>query len=285
MDIHAVNSYLDRPSALLDEHREKVALVVLSAIISSIFVSVYNPLNINDIVIHSWLGFTLPVGLCGIIGASTLLLTQFVLRPAFGLRHMKIKQFIFWACLELFVISLVILFFYGETGQSLIQEYLITARLAVIITIIPYVLSCLLIAMIKKESSHVDQTEERDGNVHDFANLSDAKGKSKLIVKHKDLICLKAQDNYVQVTYMLNGRSEKTLIRTSMKAIALKLPKSQFLRIHRSHVINKDQIKNIVRQNNKLEVMMSYTDDIPIPVSSTYRDALDRQFSEQISLI
>lgn len=284
MDIHQINSYLDRPLRLLDKHREKVALVVLCAISSCIFINVYNPLNVNDIEIQSWLGFTLPVGLCGIVGAATLLFTQFILRPWFGVSQMNIRQFVLWACLELFVISLVILFFYGETGQSLIQEYFVTARLAVIITIVPYMLSCLLIALILKESTP-DAPSKRQGVIlQDFANLLDANGKTKLVVKFEDLICLKAQDNYVQVTYLLNGSTEKTLIRTSMKSIAQGLDESQFMRIHRSHLINKEHIKSVLQQNGKLEVIMSHTDDRPLPVSSTYRATLNRQFYKQISL-
>ncbi len=280
-----INTYLDRPLTLLDKRRDKVALVVLSALISTIFIIIYNPLSVNDMVIQSWLGFTLPISLCGILGALTLLLSQFVLKPMIRLPNMKAKQFILWACFELFLISLVILFFYGESGPPLLTEYLITARFALIITIVPYMLSCLLIALFKKQNKDIRQTaDSSQGKIIGFANLSDSSGKSQLIVQHQDLICLKAQDNYVQVTYRLNGSTDKMLIRSSMKSLEQKLPTEQFLRIHRSHLINKDYIRSVVRQNNKMAVIMNHTDDTPMPVSSTYQAALDRQFKRQISM-
>ena len=280
-----INTYLDRPLTLLDKRRDKVALVVLSAFISTIFIIIYNPLSVNDMVIQSWLGFTLPISLCGTLGALTLLLSQFVLKPMIRLPNMKAKQFILWACFELFLISLVILFFYGESGPPLLTEYLITARFALIITIVPYMLSCLLIALFKKQNKDIRQTaDSSQGKIIGFANLSDSSGKSQLIVQHQDLICLKAQDNYVQVTYRLNGSTDKMLIRSSMKSLEQKLPTEQFLRIHRSHLINKDYIRSVVRQNNKMAVIMNHTDDTPMPVSSTYQAALDRQFKRQISM-
>lgn len=284
-EIHKINTYLDRPLTLLDRRRDRFALVVLSAVVSTIFIIIYNPLSVNDMVIQSWLGFTLPIGLCGILGALTLCLSQFLLKPMLGLQNMKTKQFILWACFELFLISLVILFFYGESGSLLITEYLITARFAIIITIVPYMLSCLLIALFQKQSGDQSSTTSYEGQLLGFVNLKDSSGKSKLKVQYQDLICLKAQNNYVEATYHLNGSTEKTLIRSSMKSIEKILPKYQFLRVHRSHLINKDHIKNIVRQSNKLAVMMNHTDYTPIPVSSTYRAALDHQFNGQISIV
>lgn len=71
-------------------------------------------------------------------------------------------------------------------------------------------------------------------------------------------------DDYVQIH--IDNKS-KIVARTSMKSILEKLPKNDFIRVHRSYIIPKNRIKNI--QNKQIEI-----ENIVIPIGETFKNAV-----------
>ena len=52
-----------------------------------------------------------------------------------------------------------------------------------------------------------------------------------------------------------------------MKAMELKLPNDQFMRVHKSYIVRVDKIQKVIKNEAHLE---GYT----VPVSRSYKDAL-----------
>ncbi len=67
------------------------------------------------------------------------------------------------------------------------------------------------------------------------------KGNSECLIRVDQIQCIKAAGNYVEI-YCDN---QPYLARSTMKQIEQTLPPSQFLRTHRSHIINIDEIDRI----------------------------------------
>lgn len=87
-------------------------------------------------------------------------------------------------------------------------------------------------------------------------------------IAHDDILYLEAEGNY---TLLHSGSSKKRLIRSVITEIHEKLPATDFLRIHRSFVVNKKHI-------TEYKSTMVHIKDIKLPVGRTYKEFLDEQF-------
>lgn len=131
----------------------------------------------------------------------------------------------------------------------------------------------------EKLKSIVDQLALRS-NAQDQLIITSDPGddQSRLIVKEKgqvnfillkNIMWLEAFDYYVKV----HVRDQFHLIRESMKKLELRLPSSQFLRIHKSSIINREYIHRIETTPNS-EYRIILTDKTVLKVSRSYRDAV-----------
>jgi DNA-binding LytR/AlgR family response regulator len=89
---------------------------------------------------------------------------------------------------------------------------------------------------------------------------SDAK-----IVKlgYSDILFIEAMADYM----MIYTSSGKYIMHSTMKALEQKLPKGQFLRVHRSYIINLQSISQVKDQN-------VFINSRSIPIGATYKDRL-----------
>ncbi len=82
----------------------------------------------------------------------------------------------------------------------------------------------------------------------------------------KELIAIKADDNYVEVFFEQGGNLKKQLIRNRLSKVSDDLP--ELLKTHRSYLVNPIHFRQWVTQNGKLSMRVSH--EIEIPVSRTF---------------
>ncbi|MDC8004373.1 LytTR family DNA-binding domain-containing protein [Aureisphaera galaxeae] len=85
-----------------------------------------------------------------------------------------------------------------------------------------------------------------------------------------DLICVKADDNYVEVSYSEHGELKKQLIRNRLTKISESFP--ELLRTHRSYLINPYHFKQYKNASGKLSLVLH--SEIEVPVSKSYSAAV-----------
>ncbi|MDH8701795.1 DNA-binding LytR/AlgR family response regulator [Dysgonomonadaceae bacterium PH5-43] len=83
----------------------------------------------------------------------------------------------------------------------------------------------------------------------------------------KDIIYIEAQSEYIKI-YRKNDKAVMTLL--SMKAIEELLPSDLFLRIHRSYIINLQEIKTLSKGRVCLDK------DLNIPIGEQYKNELQQ---------
>jgi len=93
------------------------------------------------------------------------------------------------------------------------------------------------------------------------------KGSSLIKIKFSDILWVEALENYV----VLNSPNEKHTIHFTMKAIEQKLPRPNFVRVHRSFIVNTSNISVI--KDNTIEI--AFNDEVQsIPIGKSYKDKL-----------
>jgi len=275
-----IHTQLFQPFNLLDDKRNRWLLVLLAGLYGSIFVVVYNPLGIEQYLINSNIGQLLSIQFAGIIGAATLLITQFVLRPVLRFGSLTFLRFVFWSVFELFTISLVLFVVYGERGRPFWDELLVTTEKTFLLATLPFVIAILTISLVTKRKPKVMSPETLVGK-NSLVSLSDEHGKVVLSVRITDILCLKVEDNYVAVTYLINEKVERKLIRNNLKNMEADLRDHSIKRIHRSFMINIDHIISIDRKSGKTEISLAFLKDEKYRVSSTYKSDFEMLISER----
>lgn len=84
-------------------------------------------------------------------------------------------------------------------------------------------------------------------------------------VRLSDIIYIEGMSEYVRI--YVEGESHPLMPLLSIKRLEERLPASQFMRIHRSYIVNLSRISEITR--NRLRVS-----NVELPIGDNYRDAL-----------
>ncbi len=87
-------------------------------------------------------------------------------------------------------------------------------------------------------------------------------------LKYADILWVEAMENYV----IINTFDEKYMIHFTMRAIEEKLPPKQFVRVHRSFIVNTSSIHSI--EDNSIQIKTSDKAKNSIPIGKSYKDRL-----------
>ncbi len=117
----------------------------------------------------------------------------------------------------------------------------------------------------------VNKAQERQekSRLHSKGDEIFIKHNSSLIkLKYSDILWVEAMENYV----IINTFTEKYTIHFTMRAIEEKLPPKQFVRVHRSFIVNVGSIHSI--EDNAIHIKTGDKARNTIPIGKSYKDKL-----------
>jgi len=110
---------------------------------------------------------------------------------------------------------------------------------------------------------------QEKSRMHTMGDVIFIKHRSSLVrLKYADILWVEAMENYV----VINTFNEKYTIHFTMRAIEEKLPKTQFLRVHRSFIVNVGSINSI--GDNTVQLKTNEKVKNSIPIGKSYKDNL-----------
>jgi DNA-binding LytR/AlgR family response regulator len=91
-----------------------------------------------------------------------------------------------------------------------------------------------------------------------------------LTVAVADVVFVRSADNYVEVMFRDGEQHSKKLLRNTLKNVSLQLqPYSNFLRCHRTSIVNIHYMEKLVRQQNSYHLLLKNSSET-LPVSRQY---------------
>ena len=121
----------------------------------------------------------------------------------------------------------------------------------------------------KEERLH-DSRYAPSGKIRFF----DDKNSLKLIVAVESLMHIKADENYLKICYLDNGKITYYTLRSSMKRIEELCEKNGIVRCHRSYYVNKIRIKVLQKDKDNIYAILDEPASERIPVSKNYYNHL-----------
>jgi DNA-binding LytR/AlgR family response regulator len=113
------------------------------------------------------------------------------------------------------------------------------------------------------------QERKEKSRMHSKGDEIFIKHNSSLVkLKYADILWVEAMENYV----IINTFENKYTIHFTMKAIEEKLPTSQFIRVHRSFIVNINSIHSI--EDNMIIISTNGNDRNNIPIGKSFKENL-----------
>lgn len=103
------------------------------------------------------------------------------------------------------------------------------------------------------------------------ATLLVSKGAHQCLIQVSRIECVSAAGNYVEII----ERGQRYLMRAPLKQLEAELPPGQFIRIHRSHLVRRDEIELIKNQPSGSGIVQLRGGHV-LPVSKKHKQALQR---------
>ena len=228
---------------LLNTRHDKIIFIIITAVFSLLFIYTFIPFNINNWYDLTRLSLFDIVSAFSFCGALTLWFTQFGLRKWLRLEQLSYVQYVLLVIGEVMLLSIVMLIIdwaLNKHPEMSINNYLTTFKYTLLIAIVPYIISLLI--LFARQKAQLAQTLSNQMNTAiphtEYLSIEDENGKVILSLQHKHILFFKSEDNYVDVYYLLGGKVNKELIRTSLKRIESKCSCSCLIRVHRSYTVN-----------------------------------------------
>jgi hypothetical protein len=272
-------SWFRQPFRLLDSHRARWQLVIFCGVFGCVFLNVFHPFNMNE-----WF-HSVETPLFAILtffpaaGMAALALTQFVVRSLFRVELTTRISFFGWLLVEFFFISVAV-----HTVNIILlklpffnlHEYLDTLKYTLMVLVLPYFLAILLL-FVQRQLVTVEELTIKVNKSHssESVTINDENGKIVVRMPAGNILYFKSEDNYIFLYYKSDQEVKKELIRNNLKKLEQDLNLPNFIRIHRSYMINSQNLVSIQKTSQGYRVKMDASPDQVLSVSATYQRAFE----------
>ena len=179
--------------------------------------------------------------------------------------------YIFWCFGELSVISYFMALYLCLMGGAVtpyFTEVAICMEYVFLILIYPYfgiTVICVLIS---------DRMPQTDVDVSkDHIRFCDSNNQVRIVLAAKNILFIRAEDNYVKIHYLDNGKVKDYLLRATMNSIAPLVEPHNLFRCQRSWFVNLSHVVALRKDPDDMITVELDAEGISIPVSrAVYRD-------------
>ena len=278
-----VAEWLRQPFRLLDSIRSRWMLIIFCGVFGCLFLNIFQPFNINQWFNNVDTPLYIILTFFNVAGMAALVLTQFGLRGLFKLQLTTRIGFFAWLLVDFFFISLAV-----HTVDILLlnvsffdlAEYVENLRHTFLVLMLPYFVGILLLYLQQQLQVVQELTLKinKPANLEERVTISDENGKVVVNMPLRNILYFKSEDNYIFLYYKNENDLKKELIRTNLKKLEQELSQPNFVRIHRSYMINSQNLVSAVKTSKGYQAKMDAEPQHHLPVSATYQ----RSFEEKV---
>lgn len=240
-----------------------------------LFVLAYNPFDISHFLDAGQGRFTLNLIICSLIVLAVMALFRMLLYILRRFLDLNWALYILW-CVGEVVLSGLFMSIPLGIGWAGVYTYFRTMSFCVLYTaaILVFPLSILTMAVqlqvLDQKAITAPRVDERT-----LLRFYDEQKRLKLVVSSEAVLYIEAEENYVHIVYLDNGRVKAFTLRSSMRALEENLVHHGLLRCHRSFFINASHVELLRKDANGYALaQLDHDGAKPIPVSKRYYDAL-----------
>lgn len=284
-----IASWFRQPFRLLDSHKSRWQLVIFCGVFGVVFLNVFHPFNMNEWFPNVKAPLFLILTFFPVAGMAALALTQFAFRSWFRIDLTTRGNFLGWLLVEFFCISIAVHtvnIYLLELPFINLPEYLVTLKYTLMLLVLPYFLGILLL-FVQEQLLVVEELtiKVNQSITSENAAISDENGKVVVRLPARNVLYLKSEDNYVLLYYKADAEVKKELIRNNLKKLEQDLNQPNFIRIHRSYMINAQNVISVFKTSQGYRVKMDDGSNQALSVSATYHQAFEDRVVQKGSVV
>ncbi len=274
MLLEPVISFFNTPFPNPNDHRSRWTMVLLPGIFTALFLNIFQPFTIHNP--SGNFQFMIILSGYGLVTSILLYFNEFVIQNQFPSFFQgpkwTIGKNLFWFGWHFISISFGIYAYWkywccGWNAILNLEGYPLMLFRTIAIGIFPLI-AHMTWQWIKSLDSKANQLSDSGGSPQETViTLNSEYHNEQLRLSSSRLLFLESADNYVAVHYKEGDSVTKKLIRSSLSRIESELEHlPNFIRCHRSFIINLDQVESIKGNSKKLEAHIRELNN-PIPIA------------------
>ena len=240
-----------------------------------LFVLAYKPFDIYEFLAVGKNQFTLNVIITTLILLGTLVLSRmliFILRRTID---MNWSLFILWCFMEVVFAGMMTSILVAVGWGGAIPYFTVMSKCLLYIlaiVVFPYAIISLgvQVYVLGKRAQNVPFVDEKT-----LIRFYDEQKRLKLVLASTAVMYIEAEDNYVHIIYLDNGRVKDFTLRSSMRALEEVMERHNLVRCHRSYYVNPSHVDMVRKDENGYALAVLDREGMKqIPVSKRYYDNL-----------
>ena len=240
-----------------------------------LFVLAYTPFDMDAFLAAGQGRYTLNLLVTTLIVLGVMTLSRmllFILRRTIDLNW---SLYVLWCVGEIVACGLFMSIPMG-IGWAGTQTYFTTMSLCVLYMagILVFPLSIISMAVqlyvLDKRAANTPAIDEKK-----LIRFHDEQKRLKLVVSSDAILYIEAEENYVHIIHLDNGRVKRFSLRSSMRAIEELVQRHGLVRCHRSYFLNPERVEILRKdENGYFQARLDREGIEPIPVSKRYYEAV-----------
>ena len=247
---------------------------VVTPIFYFLFVLAYDPFHISDFLSIGRERFTLNLILTSLILLGVMALSRMLLFILRRIIDLNWSLYIVWCVGEVVFAGLMFSILLG-IGWAGVHPYLWVMTHCILylagILVFPYAIISLSVQLyVLSKRSQGPVVDEKT-----LIRFQDEQKRLKLLVSSEAVLYIEAEENYVHIVHLDNGRVKDFTLRSSMRALEEMLARHGLVRCHRSYFINSAHVDLVRKDANGFALAQLDHDGLkPIPVSKRYYESV-----------
>lgn len=238
-----------------------------------LFVVFYEPFEITALLTMEKSSFTFNVTMLFCILLVSMSITRCWLYFIGKVRNLSRVEYALWCIAEVLIASLFMGLYLSLMMDSA-PPYYELAGTALKITAATCVYPYLFTWVGMEAKSRIDSLSQKTDDTS-LIRFYDEYKKLRFVIAPEAVMFIRSEDNYAQIHYLDKGKSQKFILRSSMKALEDTLKQHGLIRCHRSYFVNPSFIK-IVHRNDAGQIVAELNQEgyESIPISQKYQNQI-----------
>ncbi len=234
------------------------------------FMLIYHPFNSMEFLGGEWFGVHLTISSCIIFLAMIIMRLLYYYLPL----RLNYSLYIAWCFSEVIFSSFfVALYVYLVRLKPVpyFEIFAVSFQYLATALIFPYV----ILALSLRLHELITKAEWAASGTNNRMRFYDGRHNLKLVLTEESILYISAEENYVNIFYMENGKLRSYVLRSSMKSLDELCQDHGMIRCHRSYYVNPRHV-TVLRKDKEGVVYaeLDSKDAMRIPVTKRYYDRL-----------
>jgi DNA-binding LytR/AlgR family response regulator len=271
------------PSFILKK-QNIVKLIVYTSLFALLFINIYSPFGVTLwFTIDKW-QLLLYSSMIILTGVFVVVISRIIMYNLYKNKPLKYWQYFIWVAAEIFFMALFYVLFeiiFLKDKRNFIYLLKVSMQNTALVLLLPYAVLWLYFSYQEKKEmieKLEDNPKPKNSNDNILIPFHDEKGILRISIKQNNFLYLEANDNYVNLYYLVDGKIESFLLRNSLKKIESELINFDIIRCHRSYIVNFSKVRMIYKNSNGLTIELDVPERIQIPISRNYSENILKKF-------